>query len=79
MQAFEDRSANPTERGKPKQAGGYDGYAFDSSYLVCLYWAISLSLELQTLGASIISQRVHIHYYYGISSQKTIPTMVLGP
>ena len=25
------------------------------------------------------TQRVHIHYHYGIRSQKTIPTMVLGP
>ena len=25
------------------------------------------------------SQRVHIHYHYEIRSQKTIPTMVLGP
>ena len=27
----------------------------------------------------LVPQRVHIHYHYGIRSQKTIPTMVLGP
>ena len=39
-------------------------------------------LEVQALrleGEAFRTQRVHIHYYYGIRSQKTIPTMVLVP
>ena len=28
---------------------------------------------------SLVPQRVHIHYYYGIRSRKTIPVMALGP
>ena len=30
------------------------------------------------MAAVYLAQKVHIHYNYGIRSQKTIPTMVLG-
>ena len=30
------------------------------------------------IGSKALTQRVHIHYHYGIRSQKAIPIMVLG-
>ena len=40
--------------------------------------ALSNTYALNLSSPRDPSQRVHIHYYYGVRSQKTIPTMVLG-
>ena len=38
----------------------------------------SIAAALKEDPASAITQRVHVYYQYGIKSQKTIPSMVLG-
>lgn len=55
---------NGTETVTWVKAGGYDDYAFDSSYLVCLYWAISLFCG----GAHSIYPETDSERFYGVAS-----------
>ena len=69
---------------KPRKVGDKNSPKPIKGHYSTFFWGPGSPIKTLNPGTPVVhlrvvSQRVHIHYHYGIRYRKTIPVMVVGP